>query len=73
METTEQDAIDAVAALYINVNTGEDAEVLPEQNRNTVFAALGLQRIVTESELSTGEDKAAVLHMFVWVRGECLH
>lgn len=45
---SEQAAIDAVAALYINVNTGEDAETLPEQNRTTVFAALGLQRIEPE-------------------------
>lgn len=41
---SEQAAIDAVAALYLNVNTGETAEDLPEQNRTTVFAALGLQR-----------------------------
>ena len=45
---SEEDAAAAVAALYINVNTGEDAETLPEQNRQTVFAALGLQRVEVE-------------------------
>jgi uncharacterized protein YdbL (DUF1318 family) len=48
MGVSEADAIAALAALYINVNTGEDAEELPEQNRQTVFAALGLQRVQIE-------------------------
>lgn len=46
---SEEDAAAAAAALYININTGEDAEALPEQNRVTVFAALGLQRVEIEN------------------------
>lgn len=45
---SEEAAEAAAAAIYININTGEDAEALPEQNRTTVFAALGLQRVEIE-------------------------
>lgn len=48
-DLTEADAQAAAAALYLNVNTGEDAESLPAQNIATVCAALGIQKIVEES------------------------
>lgn len=48
MGVEEADAVAAIAALYMNVVTGEDAEALPAQNRATVFAALGLQRVIIE-------------------------
>lgn len=45
---TEQEAQDAAGALYINVNTGEDAASLPQQNLNTVCAALSIRRCDVE-------------------------
>lgn len=48
MDVTEEQAVAAVAALYLNVNTGPTAEDLPAQNRATVFAALSIQPIVPE-------------------------
>lgn len=42
------DAEAAVAALYVNVSTGEDIAQLPQQNLASVLAALGLQRVVLD-------------------------
>jgi hypothetical protein len=42
---SEATAQAAVEALYTNINTGENAEAIPEQNRATVFAALGLRPV----------------------------
>lgn len=41
---TETNAALAWAARYINVNTGENAELLPAQNVTTVLAALSLAK-----------------------------
>lgn len=43
---SETDAQVAASALYLNINTGENAEDLPAQNLATVLSALNLQQVV---------------------------
>lgn len=45
---TQADAQAAADALYMNVNTGENADVLPAQNKATVLTALGLKEETIE-------------------------